>query len=56
MLRLIAQGTTNREAAAQLFIGEATVKTHLLHIYAKPGVKDRAAAVAEAFSRGLLGR
>jgi len=56
VLRLIAQGTTNREAAAQLFISEATVKTHLLHIYAKLGVKDRAAAVAEAFSRGLLGR
>jgi DNA-binding NarL/FixJ family response regulator len=56
VLRLISQGTTNREAAAQLFISEATVKTHLLHIYAKLGVKDRAAAVAEAFSRGLLGR
>ena len=54
VLSLIAQGTTNREAAAQLFISEATVKTHLLHIYAKLGVKDRAAAVAEAFSRGLL--
>jgi DNA-binding NarL/FixJ family response regulator len=54
VLSLIAQGTTNREAAVQLFISEATVKTHLLHIYAKLGVKDRAAAVAEAFSRGLL--
>ena len=47
-------GTTNREAAARLFISEATVKTHLLHIYAKLGVGDRAAAVAEAFNRGLL--
>jgi DNA-binding NarL/FixJ family response regulator len=56
VLRLISQGTTNREAAAQLFISEATVKTHLLHIYAKLGVKDRAAAVAEAYTRGLLGR
>jgi DNA-binding NarL/FixJ family response regulator len=54
VLGLIAQGTTNREAARQLFISEATVKTHLLHIYAKLGVKDRAAAVAEAFERGLL--
>ena len=45
---------TNREAAARLFISEATVKTHLLHIYAKLGVGDRAAAVAEAFNRGLL--
>ena len=45
---------TNREAAARLFISEATVKTHLLNIYAKLGVSDRAAAVAEAFNRGLL--
>ena len=48
------RGATNREAAAQLFISEATVKTHLLHIYAKLGVRDRAAAVAEAYKRGLL--
>lgn len=54
VLQLIAAGTTNREAAAKLFISEATVKTHLLHIYAKLGVSDRAAAVAEAFNRGLL--
>jgi DNA-binding NarL/FixJ family response regulator len=54
VLRLVAAGTTNREAAARLFISEATVKTHLLHIYAKLGVTDRAAAVAEAFKRGLL--
>jgi DNA-binding NarL/FixJ family response regulator len=54
ILGLIAKGTTNREAAAHLFISEATVKTHLLHIYAKLGVKDRAAAVAVAFERGLL--
>ena len=54
MLELVAAGTTNREAAARLFISEATVKTHLLHIYAKLGVSDRAAAVAEAFNRGLL--
>jgi DNA-binding NarL/FixJ family response regulator len=54
VLALVAAGTTNREAAARLFISEATVKTHLLHIYAKLGVPDRAAAVAEAFNRGLL--
>jgi DNA-binding NarL/FixJ family response regulator len=54
VLGLIARGTTNREAAAKLFISEATVKTHLLHIYAKLGVNDRAAAVAAAFDRGLL--
>jgi len=54
VLELVAQGTSNREAAARLFISEATVKTHLLHIYAKLGVNDRAAAVAEGFNRGLL--
>jgi DNA-binding NarL/FixJ family response regulator len=54
VLGLIARGSTNREAAAHLFISEATVKTHLLHIYGKLGVKDRAAAVAVAFDRGLL--
>jgi DNA-binding NarL/FixJ family response regulator len=54
VLSLIAQGQTNRGAAARLFISEATVKTHLLHIYAKLNVNDRAAAVATAFERGLL--
>ena len=54
VLGLVAAGNTNREAAARLFISEATVKTHLLHIYEKLGVSDRAAAVAEAFNRGLL--
>ena len=54
VLELIARGSTNREAAKQLFISEATVKTHLLHAYAKLGVNDRAAAVATAFSRGYL--
>ena len=54
VLALIAKGATNREAAVQLFISEATVKTHLLHLYAKLGVSDRAAAVATAFARGLL--
>jgi DNA-binding NarL/FixJ family response regulator len=54
VLALIAQGLTNREAAARLFISEATVKTHLVHIYAKLDVNDRAAAVATAFERGLL--
>jgi DNA-binding NarL/FixJ family response regulator len=54
VLELVAAGTTNREAAARLFITEATVKSHLLNIYAKLGVSDRAGAVAEAFNRGLL--
>ena len=55
VLRLVAGGATNREAAARLFISEATIKTHLLHIYGKLGVRDRAAAVGEAYERGLLG-
>jgi Response regulator containing a CheY-like receiver domain and an HTH DNA-binding domain len=54
VLRLVAAGSTNREAARALFISEATVKTHLLHIYEKLGVRDRASAVAAAFQRGLL--
>ncbi|MEU8637633.1 response regulator transcription factor [Amycolatopsis sp. NPDC048633] len=55
VLTLVARGSTNKEAAKKLFISEATVKTHLIHTYAKLGVKDRAAAVAVAFERGLLG-
>ena len=54
VLTLISQGETNRGAAARLFISEATVKTHLLHIYEKLGVGDRAAAVAVAYERGLI--
>jgi DNA-binding NarL/FixJ family response regulator len=54
VLVLIAQGETNRGAAARLFISEATIKTHLLHIYAKLDVNDRAAAVAVGYERGLL--
>ena len=54
VLELVAAGATNRRVAEQLFVSEATVKTHLLHIYAKLGVNDRAAAVAEGFNRGLL--
>jgi DNA-binding NarL/FixJ family response regulator len=56
VLVLVAKGTANREIARTLFISEATVKTHLLHIYAKFGVNDRAAAVATGFERGLLPR
>ncbi|MFF5286499.1 response regulator transcription factor [Streptomyces sp. 62] len=55
ILALVAKGTANRAIAAELFISEATVKTHLTHIYAKLGVKDRAAAVATGYDRGILG-
>ncbi|GIH97295.1 response regulator [Planobispora siamensis] len=54
VLGLVARGCTNKEAAAELFISETTVKTHLAHIYTKLGVSDRASAVATAYSRGLL--
>ncbi|GHJ36152.1 response regulator transcription factor [Streptomyces sp. TS71-3] len=55
VLTLVAKGTSNREIARVLFISEATVKTHLTHIYAKLGVSDRAAAVAVAYDRRILG-
>jgi DNA-binding NarL/FixJ family response regulator len=54
VLTWVAAGATNREAAARLLISEATVKTHLLNIYAKLGANDRASAVAAAFTRGIL--
>jgi DNA-binding NarL/FixJ family response regulator len=54
VLALIADGATNREAAAKLFVSEATVKTHLLHVFAKLGVDDRTAAVVAALERGII--
>ena len=54
VLRLVAGGAGNREIARRLFISEATVKTHLLHLYDKLGVRERAAAVAVAYQRRLL--
>ncbi|MGW2783943.1 response regulator [Streptomyces populi] len=55
VLALVARGTSNCEIARELFVSEATVKTHLTHVYGKLGVKDRAAAVATAYERGILG-
>ena len=54
VLELVSRGATNREAAAQLFISEATVKTHLLRIFSKLGVDDRTAAVTVALERGII--
>lgn len=54
VLALVADGLTNRAVARKLGISEATVKTHLAHIYTKLEVLDRAAAVREAWERGLV--
>ncbi|GAA3025407.1 response regulator transcription factor [Kitasatospora sp. NPDC006786] len=54
VMRLVAHGSSNKEVAGKLFITEASVKTHLLRIYDKLGVRDRAGAVGEAFRRGLV--
>lgn len=54
VLTLVAAGRTNAQVGAALFVGAATVKTHLQHIFAKLGAADRAAAVAIAYRRGLL--
>ncbi|MEV2277931.1 response regulator transcription factor [Nocardiopsis sp. NPDC049922] len=54
VLRLVATGMTNRAIASRLRIGEATVKTHLLHIYDKLGAVDRASAVHAASRGGLI--
>jgi DNA-binding NarL/FixJ family response regulator len=54
VLRHVAEGRTNRAIAQALHLSEATVKTHLVHAFAKLGVDDRTAAVMEALQRGLL--
>lgn len=54
VLRLAAAGSTNAEMGRAMFISETTVKTHLLRAYAKLGVSDRTAAVAQAIRHGLL--
>ncbi len=54
LLELLATGLGNRAIARKLFISEATVKTHLVHIYEKLGVDNRTAAIAEAQRRRIL--
>lgn len=54
VLRIAARGASNKEIAKQLWISEATVKSHLLHIFAKLGVADRTAAVIVGLERGML--
>jgi DNA-binding NarL/FixJ family response regulator len=55
VLRHIARGATNGEIAATLFVSEATVKTHVGAIFAKLGVRDRAAAIVFAYDHGIVG-
>ena len=54
ILAHVAQGRTNKDIGTALFISEATVKTHLLHIFAKLEVQDRTQAVTVALDRGML--
>ncbi|RXZ67677.1 response regulator [Agromyces albus] len=54
VLRLVAAGRSNPEIARELYIGEATVKTHLLHAFEKLEVNDRTRAVTRAMELGLL--
>jgi len=54
VLELVARGNTNQQVGRALHISTATVKTHLVHIYAKLGVDDRTSAVTTALSRGTI--
>lgn len=56
VLRLIAGGLSNGEIAARLFVSEATVKTHVNHIFAKTHSRDRAQAIAYAHRTGITGQ
>ena len=53
MLTLIADGLTNAQIAEHLVVSPATVKSHINHLFAKAGIRDRAQAVRYAYSHGL---
>jgi DNA-binding NarL/FixJ family response regulator len=54
VLKLVARGLSNRQISESLFLTEATVKTHLAHVYAKLSVRDRVQAVVLAYETGLI--
>jgi len=54
VLRLVAEGLSNTEIAGRLHVSDATVKTHINHVFAKTGVRDRAQAVAYAYRHHLV--
>ncbi|MCT1443570.1 response regulator transcription factor [Corynebacterium sanguinis] len=54
VLQLVAGGSSNREIGHELMLSEATVKSHLVHIYDKLGVRSRTSAVASAREQGML--
>jgi DNA-binding NarL/FixJ family response regulator len=54
VLQLVAEGASNKDIASSLHISQATVKSHLIHIFSKLGVSDRTAAVTAAIKRGIL--
>jgi DNA-binding NarL/FixJ family response regulator len=54
VLQLVAEGASNKEIASSLHISQATVKSHLIHIFGKLGVSDRTAAVTVALQRGIM--
>ena len=54
VLQLVAEGASNKDIASRLHISQATVKSHLIHIFGKLGVSDRTAAVTVALQRGIM--